>query len=232
MRAAILSLSLMAPLALAQQPADRDKAEAVPWLKLLHERGYRLARRDFYLPYLRVVGGHGVGDDTIDFLRHGAIKAAKAGLDAVKLVFAENRPVHEVFETVVDLSGASALVMGMGNIGGPGLGLARYFANRSMVVRKLRLSPWNCSTAFSIDSCRASTVSAGRSISPMRGLRISSCRRSRGWASRLTRRRPSRTVASTRRSWATRSRRPTWRTCRKAPTPNASSASSRPPATI
>ena len=37
----------------------------------------------------------------------------------------------EIFERVIDLAGRSCLVMGMANIGGPGLELVRYFRNRS-----------------------------------------------------------------------------------------------------
>jgi poly-gamma-glutamate synthase PgsB/CapB len=70
-----------------------------------------------------------IGSGTFIFAR----AAAAAGLDMTKIVLAEDRPVPEVFELVVDLVGASSLVMGMGNIGGPGLPLVRYFRNRSVV---------------------------------------------------------------------------------------------------
>ena len=56
--------------------------------------------------------------------------AIDAGMDATKLVFAEDRPAHEVFEVLVGLVEDSALVMGMGNIGGAGLDVVRYFRNR------------------------------------------------------------------------------------------------------
>ncbi|MDZ4779755.1 MAG: poly-gamma-glutamate synthase PgsB [Planctomycetia bacterium] len=56
--------------------------------------------------------------------------AEKAGMNLLKFTFAEDRRVEEIFETVVELAGASALVMGMANIGGPGLDVVRYFANR------------------------------------------------------------------------------------------------------
>jgi poly-gamma-glutamate synthase PgsB/CapB len=58
--------------------------------------------------------------------------AAKRGLDMRRVVFNENRRVEEIFETIVSLAGPSSMVMGMGNIGGPGLGLAQYFRNRSL----------------------------------------------------------------------------------------------------
>jgi hypothetical protein len=51
----------------------------------------------------------------------------------MKLSFAEALRVDEIFEIIVELSGSSALVMGMANIGGPGLAVTRYFANRSKV---------------------------------------------------------------------------------------------------
>jgi gamma-polyglutamate synthase len=61
--------------------------------------------------------------------------ATEAGLDASKLVFAENQTVEEVFEATIGLSGRSALVMGMGNTGGQGLALVQCFKNRSRLAR-------------------------------------------------------------------------------------------------
>ena len=52
-------------------------------------------------------------------------------MDPKKLSMAEGHPVDEIFERVIDLAGRSCLVMGMANIGGPGLELVRYFRNRS-----------------------------------------------------------------------------------------------------
>ena len=57
--------------------------------------------------------------------------AEQAGLDGSKIVFAEDRPVPEIFEIIIELAGRSALIMGMGNIGGQGLDLVSYFNNRS-----------------------------------------------------------------------------------------------------
>ena len=68
-----------------------------------------------------------IGSGTYIFTR----AATKRGMNPLKFVVAENHRVEEIFETVVELSGRSALVMGMANIGGEGLGLVRYFANRS-----------------------------------------------------------------------------------------------------
>jgi poly-gamma-glutamate synthase PgsB/CapB len=58
--------------------------------------------------------------------------AVGAGLDSTRLVFVEDAKVDQIFETIVSLVGRSALVMGMGNIGGHGLELGRYFRNRSV----------------------------------------------------------------------------------------------------
>jgi len=57
--------------------------------------------------------------------------ATKAGLDPSKLEIAEEAGEDELFERVVGLVDESALVFGMGNIGGQGLPLTRYFANRA-----------------------------------------------------------------------------------------------------
>lgn len=70
-----------------------------------------------------------IGSGTYIFAR----SASRAGIDARKLILAEHRPVDEIFETVVSVVGSSALVMGMGNIGGPGLDVVQYFRNRSIV---------------------------------------------------------------------------------------------------
>jgi gamma-polyglutamate synthase len=57
----------------------------------------------------------------------------KAGLDPRKLVFAEDRPAEDIFESIVELTGRRSLAMGMANIGGIGLDVVRFFANRSNV---------------------------------------------------------------------------------------------------
>ncbi len=59
--------------------------------------------------------------------------AAKAGYDASRLVVVEDLRVDEIFERVVALVETSAMIMGMGNIGGEGLDVVRYFANRAIV---------------------------------------------------------------------------------------------------
>lgn len=70
-----------------------------------------------------------IGTGTYLFAR----AAFKAGLDGRKFVFAENTRVDDLFEICIELSGASSLIMGMANIGGPGLEVVRYFKNRSLV---------------------------------------------------------------------------------------------------
>ena len=52
------------------------------------------------------------------------------GVDSTKFVYAEGMAVNQIFEEVMGLCGKSALVMGIGNIGGPGLELVNFFRNR------------------------------------------------------------------------------------------------------
>lgn len=58
--------------------------------------------------------------------------ATRLGLDVRKLVIAENREAADVFETIVERAGSSALIMGLGNVHGGGEELARYFRNRGV----------------------------------------------------------------------------------------------------
>ncbi len=57
--------------------------------------------------------------------------AVSKGMDSARFVYAEGLPEDRIFEEIVGLTGTSALVMGIGNIGGPGLELVKYFRNRS-----------------------------------------------------------------------------------------------------
>ncbi|MEN6465734.1 MAG: poly-gamma-glutamate synthase PgsB [Syntrophaceae bacterium] len=57
--------------------------------------------------------------------------AVSNGLPMRKIITAENEPESEIFEKVIELAGESTLVAGLGNTKGRGLGLARYFRNRS-----------------------------------------------------------------------------------------------------
>jgi poly-gamma-glutamate synthase PgsB/CapB len=56
--------------------------------------------------------------------------ATGRGLDVRKLVIAESQTPSEIFETLLERAGASALIMGMGNVHGGGEALARLFRNR------------------------------------------------------------------------------------------------------
>jgi poly-gamma-glutamate synthase PgsB/CapB len=58
--------------------------------------------------------------------------AVKSGLDPTRLVFVDRTHPGDIFEILLGLAGPSALVMGLGNIAGPGLALAEYFANRGV----------------------------------------------------------------------------------------------------
>lgn len=68
-----------------------------------------------------------MGTGTFIFAR----AAARKGLSSLKFAFAEGARVDDIFEMIVELGEESALVVGMGNIGGQGLEVARYFRNRS-----------------------------------------------------------------------------------------------------
>ena len=70
-----------------------------------------------------------IGSGTYLFARAGD----GAGMDMQRVVFAEHRRIDEIFEVILEHAGRSALVMGMGNIGGPGLDLVRYVHNRSVL---------------------------------------------------------------------------------------------------
>lgn len=56
--------------------------------------------------------------------------AVRLGLDPTQLTFVESMQPGDAFEAVAGLVSSSALIMGMGNIAEPGLGLCEYFANR------------------------------------------------------------------------------------------------------
>ncbi len=72
-----------------------------------------------------------IGTGTHAFAR----SAIQGGIDPGSLVFAEGRRVEEIFELTLERAGESALVMGIANIGGPGLDLCRYFTNRGAARR-------------------------------------------------------------------------------------------------
>jgi len=70
-----------------------------------------------------------IGTGTYFFAR----SAISNGLPEGKLLFAENQSESDLFETIVELSGKSSLVVGIVNIKGQGLSLARFFRNRSVL---------------------------------------------------------------------------------------------------
>jgi hypothetical protein len=57
--------------------------------------------------------------------------AARAGYDPSRLMVVEELRTEEIFERIVSLAPCNAMIMGMGNVGGLGIDLARYFANRA-----------------------------------------------------------------------------------------------------
>jgi len=77
---------------------------------------------------------HWVQADEVVLLGTGqyifARAAVKSGLDPTRLVFVDRSHPADIFEILLGLAESSALVMGLGNIAGPGLALAEYFANR------------------------------------------------------------------------------------------------------
>lgn len=68
-----------------------------------------------------------IGSGTYFFAR----AAAASGLPTIKVISAENESESDIFESVIEGAGKSAVVAGMGNAKGQGLSLARYFKNRS-----------------------------------------------------------------------------------------------------
>jgi poly-gamma-glutamate synthase PgsB/CapB len=73
-----------------------------------------------------------IGTGTYLFAR----AAAERGLDPGAFIFAEDLPVAEIFEAIISRCGRESLVMGLGNIGGPGLALVHYFRNREVLPRE------------------------------------------------------------------------------------------------
>ena len=84
---------------------------------------------------LGALANSGLRSDHIVLMGDGTYLFAKAAVDAgydQRLIhYAEGLAVEEIFETVADLTGPKALVVGIANIGGQGLELVRFFRNRS-----------------------------------------------------------------------------------------------------
>jgi len=57
--------------------------------------------------------------------------AEEVGFDTSRIVYADTPSVEDIFEQIVGVCGGNTLVVGMGNIGGQGLALVRFFRNRS-----------------------------------------------------------------------------------------------------
>ncbi|HMJ10814.1 MAG TPA: poly-gamma-glutamate synthase PgsB [Polyangiaceae bacterium] len=71
-----------------------------------------------------------MGSGTHTFAR----AANRSGVDFSRFVFVEGLPVAEIFERILSLIQKEAMIVGMGNIGGDGLPLVRYFANRASLT--------------------------------------------------------------------------------------------------
>lgn len=59
--------------------------------------------------------------------------AGRAGLDPARFVYADSERADDIFEELLGVCGSKTLVIGMGNIGGPGLELVRYIRNRAVL---------------------------------------------------------------------------------------------------
>jgi len=57
--------------------------------------------------------------------------ALKKGIPVERFLFVERQSEGDIFESIVELAGTSALVVGLGNTKGQGLSLVRFFNNRS-----------------------------------------------------------------------------------------------------
>lgn len=77
-----------------------------------------------------------VGTATELFVR----RATEMGLDPAKITSADRESVQQIVERLNRIAGDSALVMGMGNIAGPGLGLVDYYEARHVVAPQLAVS--------------------------------------------------------------------------------------------
>lgn len=71
-----------------------------------------------------------MGSGTFVFARG----ATKRGCDPTRFAYAEGAGAGAVFELIVSMAGRSSVVVGMGNIAGPGLELTHYFRNRASLA--------------------------------------------------------------------------------------------------
>jgi poly-gamma-glutamate synthase PgsB/CapB len=70
---------------------------------------------------------------------HFAREAGRSGVPFDRFVYADHDQLENVFESIVELCARSTLVIGMGNIGGPGLGIARMFKSRRQLQEPILL---------------------------------------------------------------------------------------------
>ena len=70
-----------------------------------------------------------MGTGAYQFGRKAEALRASEGGDS--FVYTESERIEDIFEQIVGVCRRSSLVVGVGNIGGPGLGLARFFRNRA-----------------------------------------------------------------------------------------------------
>jgi hypothetical protein len=54
----------------------------------------------------------------------------KYGFDPRKFILAENRSAESIFEEILSHCKKTSLVIGVGNIAGPGMELIKFFSNR------------------------------------------------------------------------------------------------------
>jgi poly-gamma-glutamate synthase PgsB/CapB len=74
-----------------------------------------------------------IGTGTMLFLR----AANRCGIPPEQLTVKENAGPDDVIETILEISGRKAVVVGMANIKGSGGGVARFFGNRSIATETL-----------------------------------------------------------------------------------------------
>lgn len=74
-----------------------------------------------------------IGSGTILFLR----EALKRGIPSERITVEESVPLREVIESILELSGRRAVIVGMANIKGGGGEIARYFGNRAEELEPL-----------------------------------------------------------------------------------------------
>ena len=67
-----------------------------------------------------------IGSGSYPLLR----RTVDQGIDSSRLIYAERMRVNQIFEEILSVSGHRTLLMGVGNIKGPGLELVKYFKNR------------------------------------------------------------------------------------------------------